>query len=139
VSAASPGLLGVCALALAGGSGAAARVLVDAAVAARLRGATLRVVGGTLLVNAAGSLLLGVLTGLALRTVTADPAPAAAPLWLLVLGTGFCGAFTTFGTPCWQAVQLLAERRWGPAAAVTAGNLALSAAGAAVGLVLVAP
>jgi CrcB protein len=42
---------------------------------------------GTLVVNVMGSFVLGVLQG----RVT-DPE------WLTVLGTGFCGALTTFGT-----------------------------------------
>jgi fluoride exporter len=40
---------------------------------------------GTWLVNVAGSFLLGLLTGAA---VTGD--------WLALLGTGFCGGFTTY-------------------------------------------
>ena len=46
---------------------------------------------GTLVVNAAGSLLLGAVAGASAAT--------GGPHWVLVLiGTGFCGALTTFST-----------------------------------------
>lgn len=47
---------------------------------------------GTLFVNVAGSLLLGVLVGVA---GTAARLP---PLLFALVGVGFCGAFTTFST-----------------------------------------
>ncbi|SDQ13799.1 CrcB family protein [Quadrisphaera sp. DSM 44207] len=132
----------VLALAAAGGAGACLRHLVDTAVtaawarratrrsgAAARRGA--RSAGppvSTLAVNAAGSLLIGLLTEVALRSGDPDPG------WLLVLGAGACGGFTTFGTPCWQALVLLQQRRRGAAAAVAALNLVISTAAAALGL-----
>src|SRR4051812_28663878 len=72
----------------AGALGAPTRFLVGAAVSARTRSGF---PWGTLVVNATGSLALGVLTGLALYHAF----PAAPKL---VLGTGFCGAYTTFST-----------------------------------------
>lgn len=47
---------------------------------------------GTLLVNIAGSLLLGILVGLI------GAASRVSPLVFALVGTGFCGAFTTFST-----------------------------------------
>ncbi len=73
---------------------------------------------GTLAVNLAGSLILGWLVGLDLR---------GAPLALL--GTGFCGALTTYST---FAVQVHERgRRLGSALAATtlAASLALCAVG----------
>lgn len=56
---------------------------------------------GTLIVNAAGSLLLGALAG--------GTSAAGGPDWLLVLlGTGFCGAlttFSTFGFETWRLIE----------------------------------
>jgi CrcB protein len=49
----------------------------------------------TLAVNLVGSFLLGV--------VTTAPLPSAA---VLALGTGFCGAFTTFSTFAFETVRL---------------------------------
>jgi CrcB protein len=54
---------------------------------------------GTLLVNVFGSFVLGALTGLA----------AGRPMMAL-LGTGFCGALTTYSTFGYETVRLLAGR-----------------------------
>jgi CrcB protein len=60
---------------------------------------------GTLTVNLAGSLLLG---GLASAVVNAG-----APTWLLtLLGTGFCGALTTFSTFGFETVRLVEDGSW---------------------------
>lgn len=56
---------------------------------------------GTLAVNAAGSLLLGVLAG---------AASGGAPAWLLTLaGTGLCGALTTFSTFGIETIRLAGD------------------------------
>ena len=55
---------------------------------------------GTLPVNVVGSLLLGVLRGSAVRRGRAD--------WgLTLLGTGLCGAHTTFSTFGFETVRLV--------------------------------
>ena len=60
---------------------------------------------GTLTVNLAGSLLLG---GLASAVVNGG-----APTWLLtLLGTGFCGALTTFSTFGFETVRLVEDGSW---------------------------
>lgn len=69
---------------LLGGVGALARFRLDALVQLRAAG---EFPFGTLAVNVAGSLCLGVLTGLG---VGGDA--------LLVVGTGLLGSFTTFST-----------------------------------------
>lgn len=51
---------------------------------------------GTLLINTAGSLLLGILCGLNLK---GNP--------YLFFGDGFCGAFTTFSTFSVESVRLI--------------------------------
>lgn len=76
---------------------------------------------GTLLANLAGSLLLGVLVGLALRGHA-----------LALLGTGFCGALTTYSSFAVQAHDR--GRRAATYVAVTlGGSLALCTLGFVVG------
>ncbi|MFB8027346.1 MULTISPECIES: fluoride efflux transporter FluC [unclassified Streptomyces] len=84
-------------LVLAGGAvGAPLRYLTDRAVQAR-HGAGLPYVfpWGTLTANAAGSLLLGLLTG----------ASVSAPAFAL-LATGLCGALTTYSTFSYETLRL---------------------------------
>ena len=47
---------------------------------------------GTLLVNVLGSLILGIILGLTLRSASTDSTTS------LLFGIGFCGGFTTFST-----------------------------------------
>jgi CrcB protein len=85
---------------LAGGAaGAPSRYLLDGYVQSNTKGAY---PWGTFTINAAGSLVLGVLTGLALRH-------GLSPTTKIVLGTGFCGAFTTFSTFTFETVRLAEE------------------------------
>ncbi len=102
--------------------GAPARYLVDQAVTARHSS---RFPFGTLVVNLSGCLLLGLLTGLALG-------PTAAAL----LGTGFCGAYTTYSTFSYEAASLAQGGRARVAGVYVAtsvvAGLALAALGYAV-------
>jgi fluoride exporter len=105
-----------------------ARDLVDGAVTGR---AGSRLPWGTLAVNLLGSALFGLLTGLAISGRTSDSL-------LALLGTGFCGAFTTASALAWETVAL-AESGSARASlanlALTLGlGLPLAAAGLAVGL-----
>ncbi|MFY4722530.1 fluoride efflux transporter CrcB [Streptomyces sp. LaBMicrA B280] len=76
--------------------GAPARYLTDRAVQSRHDSVF---PWGTLVVNAVGSLILGLVTG-AVATGTAGP-----PLQLL-LGTGLCGALTTYSTFSYETLRL---------------------------------
>jgi CrcB protein len=108
----------------AGGLGAVARFLLDEAVKATT-GA--RYPYGTLLVNVTGSLLLGLVSGLALSHVVPEG-------WHLILGTGFLGGYTTFSTASFETLRLLQERRWLAAALHGVGMVVLSVLVAAAGL-----
>jgi CrcB protein len=109
-----------------GGLGATTRLVVDGAVRARWR---TMLPWATVLINVTGSLLLGVLTGLILyRGVSADAR--------LVLGTGFCGGYTTFSTASVETVRLAQQRRFIPALLYAVATAGLSLAAAAVGIVV---
>lgn len=56
---------------------------------------------GTLTVNLIGCTLLGALVGMHLSE----------PVYLF-LGTGFCGAFTTFSTLMLESLRMLRKREW---------------------------
>jgi CrcB protein len=83
---------------------------------------------GTFAVNVSGSFLLGLL-------VVACRGP-----WLALLGTGFCGALTTYSTFGYETVRLLQERARRHAAlnvvASVAAGLAAAFLGALVGTTL---
>lgn len=114
-------------LALAGGLGAAARFIADAFVA---RHNPFRVPLGTLLINVTGSLLLGLLTG-----VLALGSPGSADATVkAVLGTGFCGGYTTFSTASVEAARLWAAEGRGTGIRYAAVTLVASVAAAALGL-----
>lgn len=105
-----------------GGLGAIARFMVDRAVARR---AARSFPFGTLTVNITGSVLLGLITGLALDHRAA-----------LLAGTAFVGAYTTFSTWMFETQRLTEERRLGPAAANLVVSVVLGIAAAAAGQVL---
>jgi CrcB protein len=101
-------------------AGAPLRLLADRiAVARRGRATGL----GTLTVNVAGSAVLGLLLGW-----------AAAPSWAAALvGTGFCGALTTFSTFGYDVVRMVEEKVAGRALAYLAATLILGVGAAAAG------
>jgi len=109
-------------------------VALGAAVGAPLRYLTDRAIQsrhdsvfpwGTLTVNAAGSLVLGVLTGL-----PADPAVAA------LLGAGFCGALTTYSTFGYETFRLAQDGARFYAAVNVLASLVAGFGAAALGLLL---
>ncbi len=116
------------AVGLAGGAGAAGRVLLDgvaAGMAARTRGFPV----GTLVVNLSGAFLLGLLAGLSLGTSANR-----------LLGTGLIGGFTTFSTWMYETHRLAEQRRPGLAAinlvVSLIGGVVLAWAGSRLGLAL---
>ncbi|MER8083625.1 fluoride efflux transporter CrcB [Streptomyces sp. NPDC058316] len=113
-------------------------VIVGAAVGAPLRYLTDRAVQsrhdavfpwGTLAVNVSGSLVLGLLTG-------AATAGAATSHLQLLLGTGLCGALTTYSTFSYETLRLAEDgARFYAAANILASIVAgLGAAFAGVSL-----
>jgi CrcB protein len=114
-------------LLVAGAIGAPTRYLVDGVVTRTEGGVTL----GTLVVNISGSLVLGVITGLALyHGLPSTPKT--------ILGTGFCGAYTTFSTFAFETVRLAEEGETRAATRIVIASLLLPAAAAGLGLALAA-
>ena len=111
-------------MALAGGVGAVARFGLDGLVRSRVA-STFPV--GTLLVNVTGSFVLGLVTGLTLAHVVPEDLR-------LVVGTGFCGGYTTFSTASFETVRLVEQRRMGPALLSGVGTLLVTVCVAALGL-----
>lgn len=113
-------------LAAAGAVGATCRYLLDGAI--RRRTAS-EFPWGTFAVNMCGSLLLGLITGAALyHGFPRTPK--------VILGTGFCGAFTTFSTWTFETVTLLEEGAVTDALRNVALSLVVGAGAAGVGLAL---
>ncbi|MDN3293304.1 fluoride efflux transporter CrcB [Streptomyces ficellus] len=83
-----------------GAVGAPLRYLTDRAVQAR-HGTVFP--WGTFTVNVVGCLVLGVVTG-------AVAAGAASSAWRLLLGTGLCGALTTYSTFSYETLRLVEGR-----------------------------
>lgn len=113
-------------------------VIIGAAVGAPLRYLTDRAVQarhdsvfpwGTFTVNVSGCLVLGLLTG-------AVAAGAASSQLRLLLGTGLCGALTTYSTFSYETLRLAGggARRYAAANAVASVAVGLGAAFAGVSL-----
>jgi CrcB protein len=105
-------------------------VVAGAAVGAPLRYLTDRAVQsrhdtvfpwGTFVVNVIGSLILGLVTG----AVGSVSTVGASPETRLAVGTGFCGALTTYSTFSYETLRLLEDKaRLLAAANVVAGIVA---------------
>jgi fluoride exporter len=81
---------------------------------------------GTLVLNVAGSAVIGVVAGLR------DPAAWVVPL----VAVGFCGALTTFSTLAFELWVVLARGEWRPFVANLALSLALGGAAVWLGFAL---
>ena len=110
-------------VALFGGLGAMTRFFVDGAVRGR---STAAYPVGTTLINLSGSLLLGLVTALALGAAFGEE-------WRLILGTGFLGGYTTFSTASFETVRLVEARRHLAAVCNGIGMLGASVGLAALG------
>jgi len=114
-------------VALGGAAGSVARFWISGAMA-RLTGAAFP--WGTILINIAGSFLIGWFAGLTIG-VRAGGEP-----WRAFLMAGLCGGFTTFSAFSLQTVELLRAGQLLAAAANVAGSVLLCALATAAGLAL---
>jgi CrcB protein len=117
------------ALLVTGGAiGAPARYLLDGYVQRRVRGVF---PWGTLVVNVSGSFVLGLITGVALYH-------GLGPLPKVAVGTGFCGAYTTFSTFSYETIRLLEDGSVLPASLNVLGSVVVGLVAAAAGIALAA-
>jgi CrcB protein len=100
------------------GVGGIAGALARHVVGSRVEGTAL----DTLAVNVLGSFALGVLVAVPVDGATA-----------LALGTGFCGAFTTFSSFAFETVRLFETGQRRRAVATAVGNLVAALLAVAVG------
>lgn len=110
------------AVAIAGGLGAGLRYVVDAIV---MRGRKDAFPLGILLVNVSGSFVLGLATGIA-SSFGGD--------WVVIVGTGLLGGYTTFSTVSVETALLAQRGRRSWAGANLIATLVLAVVAAAVGL-----
>jgi CrcB protein len=111
---------------VAGALGSVARYAVDSTVKTRFAPTF---PWATVGINVSGSFALGVLAGAVLfQSAAAD--------WQTVLGTGFCGGYTTFSTASVETVRLAQSGRHGAALANLLGTLGASVGACALGLML---
>ena len=111
---------------VAGGVGAIARFTTDEAIQGRGDG---DYPWGTFWINVTGCLLLGVIWGY-VDQHTGDAA------FRTVMGTGFCGGFTTFSTFSVEAVRLIETGRYGAAARYVGTSLVVGGLAAGLGLAI---
>ncbi len=110
-------------IALGAAVGAPARYLTDRAVQSRHESV---MPWGTLNVNVIGSLVLGALTG---------AGTAVSPAVMALIGTGFCGALTTYSTFSFETWRLIEEESYGSAVANVVVSVVAGLAAAFVGYV----
>lgn len=118
----------VVAIALAGGAGAAARFVADAATRSRVGGAF---PWGTVVVNVLGSFIMGLATGAALFNGWLGGESGDL---LAIIAVGFCGGFTTFSTAMAESVRLIQSGAWRSAVVNAVGTLVTCTAAAAAGV-----
>jgi CrcB protein len=114
------------AVAAGGFVGAPSRYLLDRSISRRAQSGR---PWGTFVINVTGSLLLGFLTGLTMTGHLSEIGKA-------LLGTGFCGAYTTFSTFTFESVRLLEDGRIVDAVTNVVISVAVGLAAAAAGLAI---
>lgn len=113
-------------IALAGSLGAISRYVLDGHIKTRY---AYTFPLATIIINVSGSLLLGIISGVLLKHHGFAGAEA-------VIGTGFCGGYTTFSTASFETVRLIEERRYTAATGNAVGSLLATYIAAVLGIAI---
>lgn len=114
-------------VAILGGLGAALRYVLDTLISRRVGR---QLPWGTISVNVLGSLLAGIVVGLAIRGNLSTDA-------MTMVSVGLLGGFTTASTLNVEAGQLLVSRGWVRSFSMTTGTMAVSLGLGAAGSALI--